>query len=269
MIVADTRAELRAAIGASGGADGSRVGLVATMGALHAGHAALLGVGRRESDVLVASIFVNPLQFGPGEDLDRYPRTFDADLEVCSSQGVDMVFAPNVEEVYPGGDPQVTVDPGPRADILEGASRPDHFRGVLTVVAKLFGLVQPDVAAFGEKDYQQLALIVQMTRDLSMPIEVIGAPTVREADGLAMSSRNRYLDPAERQMAVALSRALFAAREPPQLDRSRCSLLRRTSSIPSRVWSWTISPCATRRSTQTPELDLRGCSRLPGLARPG
>jgi pantoate--beta-alanine ligase len=181
------------------------------MGALHAGHAALLGVGRRQSDLLVASIFVNPLQFGPGEDLDRYPRTFDADLAICEAAGVDVVFAPSVDEVYPGGDPQVTVDPGSGADILEGASRPGHFRGVLTVVAKLFGLVQPDVAAFGEKDYQQLALITQMVRDLSMPIEVLGAPTVREADGLAMSSRNRYLDAGERSTAAALSRALFSA----------------------------------------------------------
>lgn len=213
MIVAATRAELHAAIAACRGADEARLGLVATMGALHAGHAALLGAGRRVSDVLVASLFVNPLQFGPGEDLDRYPRTFDADLELFSSSGVDVVFAPKAEEVYPGGHPQVTVDPGAPGDILEGASRPGHFRGVLTVVAKLFGLVQPDVAAFGEKDYQQLALIERMTRDLNMPIEVLGVPTVREVDGLAMSSRNRYLDSVERQTAVALSRALFAARD--------------------------------------------------------
>ena len=181
------------------------------MGALARRARRTAGCGSQSSPTsLVASIFVNPLQFGAGEDLDRYPRTFDADLELCAAQGVDVVFAPSVDEVYPGGDPQVTVDPGPRGDILEGASRPGHFRGVLTVVAKLFGLVQPDVAVFGEKDYQQLALITRMVRDLCMPIEVVGAPTVREADGLAMSSRNRYLDPDATQAAVALSRALFA-----------------------------------------------------------
>ena len=177
-----------------------------------------------------------------------------------------MVFAPNVDEVYPGGDPQVTVDPGPGADILEGASRPGHFRGVLTVVAKLFGLVQPDVAVFGEKDYQQLALITQMARDLSMPIEVVGAPTVREPDGLAMSSRNRYLDPAQRQMAVALSRALFAAADvAAAADRSRCSPLRRRCSTPSQVWSWIIcslrGPVARARPRSRAR---RGCSSRPG-----
>jgi pantoate--beta-alanine ligase len=186
------------------------------MGALHAGHATLLDRARKEvgaDSPVVASIFVNPLQFGPGEDLDRYPRTFEADLEVCAEHGVDIVFAPSVEEVYPGGDPQVTIDPGPLGSVLEGASRPTHFHGVLTVVAKLFGLVRPDVAVFGEKDYQQLALIRRMVDDLCMGVHVVGAETVREDDGLALSSRNSYLDADQRWRAVALSRTLFAARD--------------------------------------------------------
>jgi pantoate--beta-alanine ligase len=186
------------------------------MGALHAGHAALLARARREvgpGAPLVASVFVNPMQFAPGEDLDRYPRTLDADLAVCADQGVDIVFAPSVDEVYPGGDPQVTVDPGPLAAVLEGMSRPTHFAGVLTVVAKLLGLVRPDVAVFGEKDYQQLALIRRMVTDLCLGIEVVGAETVREADGLALSSRNRFLDPEQRRQALALSRALFRGRD--------------------------------------------------------
>jgi pantoate--beta-alanine ligase len=194
-------------------AAGGRVVLVPTMGALHEGHAALMRharglVGPR--DAVVASVFVNPLQFGAGEDLDRYPRTFDADLAVCGAEGVDVVLAPTVEEVYPGGEPEVTLDPGPLGSVLEGAVRPTHFRGVLTVVAKLFGLVRPDVAVFGEKDYQQLVLIRRMAADLCLGVEVVGIPTVREADGLALSSRNRYLDPAEREVALALSAALRA-----------------------------------------------------------
>jgi pantoate--beta-alanine ligase len=157
---------------------------------------------------VVATIFVNPLQFGAGEDLDRYPRTWDDDLATCTREGVDVVFAPPVDEVYPDGDPVVAVDPGPLGAELEGGSRPGHFRGVLTVVAKLFGLVRPDVAVFGEKDYQQLALIRRMAADLCLGVEVIGAPTVREPDGLALSSRNRYLSESERRTALSLSRAL-------------------------------------------------------------
>jgi pantoate--beta-alanine ligase len=153
------------------------------------------------------------MQFGAGEDLDRYPRTFDDDLALCAELGVDVVFAPSVDEVYPGGDPQVTVDPGPLATVLEGSTRPTHFHGVLTVVAKLFGLVRPDVAVFGEKDYQQLVLIRRMVSDLCMGVDVIGADIVREHDGLALSSRNRYLDVEQRRSALALSRALFAARD--------------------------------------------------------
>ncbi len=188
------------------------------MGALHDGHASLMRTARAAtSGPVVVSIFVNPMQFAPGEDLDRYPRTLDADLEVCAAEGVDVVFAPSVDEMYPGGFTHesvrdgVTVAPGRLADILDGESRPGHFDGVLTVVAKLFGLVRPDLAVFGQKDYQQLTLIRRMVRDLCMGIEIVGAETVREADGLALSSRNRYLDAEQRQAAVALSRALAAA----------------------------------------------------------
>ncbi|WP_205472047.1 pantoate--beta-alanine ligase [Nocardioides sp. SYSU D00038] len=196
-------------------AAGRRVGLVPTMGALHEGHASLMALARKHVDdgPVVVSVFVNPLQFGAGEDLDRYPRTLAADLEVCAAEGVDVVFAPSVDEVYPGGDPQVTVEPGPLATELEGRTRPGHFRGVLTVVAKLFGLVRPDVAVFGEKDYQQLVLIRRMVADLCQGVEVVGAETRREDDGLALSSRNRYLEAEQRHEATVLSRALRAARE--------------------------------------------------------
>ncbi len=195
---------------------GRPVGLVPTMGALHDGHAGLVTRARAEigsAAPLVVSVFVNPLQFAPGEDLERYPRTFESDLALCADLGVDVVFAPSVEEMYPDGDPQVTVEPGPLARVLEGASRPTHFHGVLTVVAKLFGLARPDVAVFGEKDYQQLTLIRRMVTDLCMGVEVIGAETVREPDGMALSSRNRYLDDDQRWRAAALSRTLFAARK--------------------------------------------------------
>lgn len=218
--VARTRAELAGARATAG-----RVVFVPTMGALHVGHASLMRLARERAGadgLVVVSIFVNPLQFAAGEDLDRYPRTFDADLEVCGGEGVDVVFAPTVDEMYPNGVPRdegsaaVTVEPGPLAEILEGRTRPGHFRGVLTVVAKLFGLVRPDVAVFGEKDYQQLVLIRQMVADLCMGIDIVGAPTSREDDGLARSSRNGYLDTDQRRQATALSRVLHAAaREAP------------------------------------------------------
>jgi len=214
LAVAHTRDELAKLLGETRGA-GSQVGFVPTMGALHAGHASLMSRARDEvgdEGRVVVSVFVNPLQFGPGEDLDRYPRSLETDLETCREQGVDVVFVPDVAEVYPGGDPQVTIDPGPLAAMLEGRIRPGHYRGVLTVVAKLLGLVQPDVAVLGEKDYQQLVLIRRMVADLCLPVDIVGAETHREPDGLAMSSRNRYLDPEQRLRAVALSRALYAAR---------------------------------------------------------
>ena len=187
------------------------VALVPTMGALHDGHIQLLKHARPLGDTLVASIFVNPTQFAPGEDFEEYPRTFDADVERCAEAGVDVVFAPSVDTMYPAGlDSTVTVDPGPLGSVLEGAVRPTHFRGVLTVVAKLFGLVRPDVAVFGEKDYQQLVLIRQMAQALCLGVDVQGCPTVREADGLALSSRNAYLSPDEREEATALHRSLQA-----------------------------------------------------------
>ncbi|MGC4112777.1 MAG: pantoate--beta-alanine ligase [Nocardioides sp.] len=214
LVLAPTREELAAAL-AGRRREGATVGVVTTMGALHEGHASLFRAARERvgTGAVVATIFVNPLQFGAGEDLDRYPRTLEADLAVCEREGVDVVFAPAVAEVYPGGDPDVTVDPGPLGDVLEGESRPGHFRGVLTVVAKLFGLVRPDVAVFGQKDYQQLVLIEQMSRDLCLGVEVVGAETVREPDGLALSSRNRFLTDDERRRAQVLSRALRAAQE--------------------------------------------------------
>ncbi|GAA1112307.1 pantoate--beta-alanine ligase [Nocardiopsis composta] len=186
-----------------------RIALVPTMGALHAGHRGLIAAARERADSVVVSIFVNPLQFGPGEDLDRYPRTFEADLRACAEEGVAAVYAPGVETMYPG-EQLVTVDPGPMADVLEGASRPGHFRGVLTVVAKLFHMVRPDVALFGQKDAQQLAVVRRMVRDLAFPVAVEAVPTMRDPDGLAISSRNVYLSEAERASARALSRALLA-----------------------------------------------------------
>jgi len=214
-VLASTRQDL-ADLLAPRRAAGAPVGLVCTMGAMHEGHASLMRRTRAEigpDAPLVVSLFVNPLQFGPHEDLARYPRTFDADVALCAAEGVDVLFAPPVDEVYPGGTPQVNVDPGPLAEVLEGATRPGHYVGVLTVVAKLFGLVRPDVTVFGEKDYQQLALVRRMSADLCLGVEVLGGETVREPDGLALSSRNRYLDAEQRQQAVALSRALRAGQE--------------------------------------------------------
>ena len=191
------------------------VALVPTMGALHAGHAALIRRAREEAGdtgQVVVSVFVNPLQFAPGEDLDRYPRTLEADLELCTAEGADVVFAPSVDDVYPGGPAagRVTVEPGPLGTVLEGEFRPGHFRGVLTVVAKLLGLVRPDVGVFGEKDYQQLVLVRRMVTDLCLGVRIVGAETVREADGLALSSRNRFLGRSQREEAAVLSRALRA-----------------------------------------------------------
>ena len=184
--------------------------LVPTMGALHEGHRTLVRAARDRAATVVVSVFVNPTQFGPGEDFDRYPRTWDADLAALAEEGADLVFHPGVDDVYPAGAAGVTVEPGPLGSVLEGAVRPGHFAGVLTVVAKLFGLVRPDVALFGEKDYQQLTLIRAMARELALPVAVVGVPTVREDDGLALSSRNRYLDPAQRSAARVVPAALRA-----------------------------------------------------------
>ena len=248
--VASTRAEL-ADVLASRRTIGSPTVLVPTMGALHAGHAALFRRARKEAGEgpVVASVFVNPLQFAPGEDLDRYPRTLDDDLAMAGREGVDVVFTPAVDEMYPGGEPLVTVEPGPLGSVLEGESRPGHFRGVLTVVAKLFGLTRPDVAVFGQKDYQQLVLIARMSRDLCLGVEVVGAETVREDDGLALSSRNRYLGPEERRRATVLSRALRAAQD------------RAAYGMPAARWA------AMRVLDEVPELDVDYLAiRTPELA---
>ncbi|MFG2344062.1 pantoate--beta-alanine ligase [Streptomyces phaeochromogenes] len=192
--------------------DTGRRAVVMTMGALHEGHATLVRTAREiagDGEVVV-TVFVNPLQFGAGEDLDRYPRTLDADVKIAGLAGADVVFAPAVDEVYPGGEPQVRISAGPMGGRLEGSTRPGHFDGMLTVVAKLLHLTRPDVALFGQKDAQQLALIRRMVRDLNFGMEIVGVPTVREADGLALSSRNRYLSATERRTALALSQALFA-----------------------------------------------------------
>lgn len=189
------------------------VGLVPTMGALHAGHVALIGRAREVSQSVLVTIFVNPLQFGPAEDLALYPRSLADDVAICQSAGADMVWAPSVRDIYPAGAAQVRVDPGPLGGELEGAVRPTHFPGVLTVVAKLINLTRPSVVFFGEKDYQQLTLIRRMTVDLDLGVGIAGVATVREADGLALSSRNVYLSAEERGPALALSRALWAGRD--------------------------------------------------------
>jgi pantoate--beta-alanine ligase len=191
---------------------GRRIALVPTMGFLHEGHASLLREGRKQADVLVLSIFVNPIQFGKNEDLDRYPRDMERDCKIAAECGVDIVFTPSAQDMYPQGF-QTGVTVRDIALPLCGASRPGHFDGVATVVTKLFNIVRPDVALFGNKDYQQLAVIRRMTADLNMPVDIVGMPIVREADGLAMSSRNAYLSPAERQSALCLSRAIRRARE--------------------------------------------------------
>ncbi len=209
-VVARTRAELNAALAELELTRPGPRGVVMTMGALHDGHAELMRTARRECASVVATIFVNPLQFGANEDLDKYPRTFEADLALCAEAGVDVLFHPGEAEMYPHGRPATVVTAGPLGDDLEGASRPGHFDGVLTVVLKLLHLTGPQIAYFGEKDYQQLTLIRQMVTDLDLDVRIAPVPTVREADGLARSSRNRYLSDAERAGALAISRALRA-----------------------------------------------------------
>jgi pantoate--beta-alanine ligase len=190
---------------------GRTVGFVPTMGYLHDGHLSLLRRARMADDLVALSIFVNPLQFAPGEDLATYPRDLDRDLKLAEEEGVDVLFAPEREELYPDGEPLVTVDPGPLGEVLEGAARPGHFRGVCTVVAKLLALVGPSRVYFGEKDLQQLRIVERMVRDLELPVTVVGCETVREADGLALSSRNVRLSPEEREAAACLWRALCVA----------------------------------------------------------
>lgn len=201
--IVDLRQRLDAVRGAGG-----TIGVVPTMGAFHEGHRSLMRAARARHDVVVVSLFVNPLQFGPDEDLDRYPRDLDGDLAVAAYEGVDLVFAPSVTEMYPDGPPLTTVHVERLVDGLCGAGRPGHFDGVATVVAKLFALVGPATAYFGRKDAQQLAVVRRMAADLCLPVEVVACPLVREADGLALSSRNRNLAPAEREAATVLFRAL-------------------------------------------------------------
>ena len=202
--------EVRRRVGEARG-KGLRIGLVPTMGALHEGHASLLGRARAEMGLVVVSLFVNPTQFGPGEDFREYPRPLEKDLEVCRREGADLVFTPTAAEMYPAG-LATTVRVAGMSEKMCGAFRPGHFDGVCTVVAKLLGIVQPDVAYFGEKDAQQLAIVRRMAADLNLPVEIRSCPLVREADGLALSSRNAYLSQAERRQALEISRALAEAR---------------------------------------------------------
>jgi pantoate--beta-alanine ligase len=213
--IAELRAALRSRRADRSGGDrltSRTVGFVPTMGALHAGHRSLVQAARQRCDIVVVSIFVNPTQFGPNEDFSRYPRTLEQDCQMLEAESVDVVFTPSAQAMYPPG-ASTFVDVEDVSDRLDGASRPGHFRGVATVVAKLFHIVQPDFSFFGQKDAAQVAVLRKMVRDLDFPLEVIVCPTVREQDGLAMSSRNRYLSAEERSHALALSRALRAAEE--------------------------------------------------------
>ena len=191
---------------------GERIAFVPTMGALHEGHLSLVDEAKRRGDLVVMSIFVNPLQFGPGEDYERYPRTLEEDARLAKERGVDILFTPPHDGIY-AAPPVITVNPGALAKEWEGSGRPGHFQGVLTVVAKLFHIVEPDVAVFGQKDLQQAGIVRAMVRDLNFPVEVVLCPIVREPDGLAMSSRNRYLSPRDREVGLLLSKALFAIRD--------------------------------------------------------
>ena len=206
-VVARTRDELKAARARLTDGD---VAVVMTMGALHDGHATLIRTARKRAAHVIVTIFLNPLQFGPREDLSRYPRTFDSDMEICRSAGVDLVFAPTPDVIYQDGDPGVRISAGPLGNVLEGQARPGHFDGMLTVVAKLLHLTRADSAYYGQKDAQQLLLIRRMVRDIDFPVDIVSVPTVREGDGLAMSSRNMYLTASDREVALCLSRALRA-----------------------------------------------------------
>ena len=207
MIVARTIAECREQRARLAG----KLALVPTMGALHNGHLSLITQAKRRADHVAVSIFVNPTQFGPREDFNKYPRPIEDDLAKCEAAGVELIFQPSVEEMYPPGQPQIVIDLPDLTNILEGKHRPGHFKGVLQVVAKLFNIIQPQIACFGQKDFQQLRVISAMAQTLNWPIEVVSCPTIREADGLAMSSRNQYLSKDERERALAISRALFLA----------------------------------------------------------
>jgi pantoate--beta-alanine ligase len=208
----ETISEMRGVV-ANARATGKSIAFVPTMGALHEGHLTLVDEAKRVGEVVVMSVFVNPLQFGPSEDFDRYPRTLDQDATLAEGRGVDFLFTPTKEDMYPSHAPVVIVHAGSVGKEWEGAVRPHHFEGVLTVVAKLFNIVMPDVAVFGQKDLQQVATVKAMVRDLNFPVGIHVVPIVREADGLAMSSRNRYLSPKDRELGIILSKALFAMRD--------------------------------------------------------
>ncbi len=247
---------------------GRRIMLVPTMGALHDGHLALIRAAKRvQGAVVVVSIFVNPLQFGAGEDLDAYPRTLNDDLAVLRAEGVEVVFTPTVADMYPDGT-RTSVQPGPLGNELEGASRPTHFAGVLTVVLKLLQIVRPDRAFFGEKDYQQLVLVRQMVADLNVDVQIVGVPIVREADGLALSSRNRYLNDVQREQAGALSAALLAGMYAASggtaaaLDAAR-AVLDEVPAIAS-----TTCRCATPHWGRHPKRGWAACWLPPDWARP-
>lgn len=250
MQIHTTIASLRAAL-----ANGGRVAFVPTMGNLHAGHVDLMTHARKLADTVVASIFVNRLQFGPHEDFERYPRTFEADSAKLAAAGVDHLFAPDESELYPAPQ-QYHVQPSPAHDsILEGAARPGHFRGVATVVCKLFNIVQPDLALFGKKDYQQLMVIRNMVRELCMPIEIVGVETVRDSDGLALSSRNGYLSATERSEAPHLAQVLHEIVSAVQSGRSDFAELEKTATQTLAARGWQPDYVAVRRQS-----DLRAPS---------
>ncbi len=247
MRVAHTPAEIRSQLKPLRAS--KSIAFVPTMGCLHKGHLSLIKKAKAEADIVVVSIYVNPLQFGPNEDLDRYPRTFDQDARLCAEAGVDFLFHPAT--LYPKSGPKVTLKVEELCDCLCGASRPGHFDGVLTVVNILFNIVQPDIAVFGEKDWQQLAIIRRMVADLQMPIEIIGSQTIREADGLAKSSRNRYLSDNNRRQAIALSRALLAMQRLAATGESDIERLKQEANT-----------ILTTASVDTEYLDIRGATSL-------
>jgi pantoate--beta-alanine ligase len=242
------------------------ISFVPTMGYLHEGHASLLREGRKRGDLLVLSIFVNPIQFGKNEDLDRYPKNMEQDCLIAEACGVDIVFIPTAAEMYPDGF-QTGVSVREIALPLCGASRPGHFDGVATVVTKLFNIIRPDVALFGRKDYQQLTVIRRMTADLNMPVEIVGMPIVREPDGLAMSSRNAYLSPSERQSALCLFRAITRARELYAAgERSVAVLIRETRAVIGREAAAAVDYVEIRDGATLNELEVAGSSTLLALA---
>ena len=243
MLVQSASQQILAAV-RSARREGKTIGCVPTMGALHPGHASLVHRARRECGFVVATIFVNPTQFGPNEDFNRYPRTLEADLEICRAAGADLVFTPNVADMY-ASDAETVVRVAQLSTTFEGAHRPGHFDGVTTVVSKLFLITEPDFAYFGQKDFQQQLIIRRMVRDLNFPVQIVTCPIIREPDGLAMSSRNRYLSPVERETARALSQALATAQQ----------LARNPSQTPQTV-EWQLQ----QQLSGTPGLELQYAS---------